>query len=275
MPLLTLTTDIGQNDYITGAVKGQLLKADDSFNIVDISHQLSPFNFQQTAYICSSAFRHFPEGTFHLVIVNLFDSPPGHLLIAEHNAHFIGCPDNGILTMITGTKPKSIVAIPVESSGGTHTLQCTQAWAKAFVTISKSKKLQSVGTSLTEITEKYPLRCTIGPDWMEGQIIFIDNFENVVVNITESEFEEHRKGRTFKIVFTRNETISSLSESYATVSPGEKMAWFNAAGYLELAINKGNMAGLFGLRGITEGTRQNSTSLQNEWFYKTVRIFFE
>ena len=114
------------------------------------------------------------------------------------------------------------------------------------------------------------MRATIGSDWLEGQIIFIDNFENVVVNITKEEFEEQRKDRDFHISFMRNETINTLSDNYASVPPGEKLAWFNAAGYLEISVNKGNMAGLFGLRRFS----QDAGPLQSKWFYQTVRIYF-
>ncbi len=110
-------------------------------------------------------------------------------------------------------------------------------------------------------------------DWIEGQIIFIDNFENVVVNIQREDFEEQRKGRSFSIVFKRDETIEKISETYADVAEGEKLAHFNSSGYLEIAINKGNAAGLFGLQGFSE-TLQVSTQ-QNKLFYQTVKIFFE
>ena len=85
MPLITLTSDIGQQDFLIGAVKGQLLQANPNFNIVDISHNLSPFNYPQAAYVCRNAIKNFPEETFHIVLVNLFDQRPEHLLLVKHN----------------------------------------------------------------------------------------------------------------------------------------------------------------------------------------------
>ena len=123
--------------------------------------------------------------------------------------------------------------------------------------------------------EKNPLRPTLGDTWIDGQIIFIDNFENVVINITHEEFEKQRKGRHFKIVFKREEVIERISESYADVPEGEKLALFNSAGYLEIAINKGNAAGLLGLKGFSEKNSQSKLILQNQLFYQTVRISFE
>ena len=108
-------------------------------------------------------------------------------------------------------------------------------------------------------------------NWIEGQIIFIDNFENIIVNITRDQFESQRKGRAFHIVFKRDEVIDRISETYADVAEGEKLALFNSAGYLEIAINKGNAAGLFGLQGFSE----QSQNLQNRLFYQTARILFE
>jgi S-adenosylmethionine hydrolase len=270
MPVLTLSTDIGHGDYITGAIKGQLITAVPSCTIADITHQLSPYNYQQAAYICKNAFRYFPSQTFHIVIINFFERPPRHILLTEYNRHYIVCPDNGILTMITGTKPKNIFSI-LNTNGSTTLLQCTQRIAETIKKIIDGESLQNVTSNITNIDEKYPMRSTVGTDWIESQIIFIDNFENVVVNLTKEEFEEIRQNRKFKIVLMRNsEFIEKISDHYASVQPGENLAWFNSAGYLEIAINKGNVAGLFGLQGYNE----NNAAMQNRLLYQTVRILF-
>jgi S-adenosyl-L-methionine hydrolase (adenosine-forming) len=274
MPILTLTTDIGQQDYLVGAIKGQFVQADPACNTVDISHYLSPYNYLQAAYICTNAYKHFPPGTFHLVIVNLFDGEPKEMILAKHNEQFIACPNNGVLTMITGTKPKELVALPVNGTSK-GLLDFTRVVADAFGKISSGEAISSIGVLLGDMVEKYPLRSTIGGDWIEGQIIFIDNFENVVVNITQEQFEEQRKGRRFKIVFKRDEMIERISGSYADVAQGEKLVLFNSAGYMEIAINKGNAAGLFGLKGFTGKDPQVTSMMQNRLFYQTVKVFFE
>ena len=122
---------------------------------------------------------------------------------------------------------------------------------------------------------KNHLRPLLGNNWIEGQIIFIDNFENVIINITKEEFEEQRRGRSFKIVFKRDEIIDKISETYADVPESEKLALFNSAGYLEIAINKGNAAGLFGLQGYSEKLNTQSQYLQNRLLYQTIKIYFE
>jgi S-adenosylmethionine hydrolase len=273
MPLLTLTTDIGQQDYIVGAIKGQLVSANEQLNIVDITHYLPQENFPHAAYICSNAFRHFPKGTFHIILVNSFETKDGHFILCECNEQYIICPDNGLLTMITGGIPKNLVTLPIINAS--TFLEITQVIANAVTAIINGKNIHDIGTNGLSIVEKLMLKPMVGNDWIEGQILFIDNFENVIINITKEEFEQERKGRKFKIVFKRNEVIETLSNNYSAVDEGQNLAHFNSAGYLELSMNKGNMAGLFGLKNYNEKMQQQGHAVQNNWFYQTVRVFFE
>lgn len=275
MALITLTSDIGRQDFLTGAIKGQLLHVNPGFNIVDISHELAPFNYPQAAYVCRNAIKNFPVNTFHIVIVNLFDKRPDHLLFIRHNDQYIGCADNGLITMILEETPEIIVALPLKPSEQKNTLYCARVFAKAYQEVLDGKSMDEIGDSSVDIEVKNPLRPLLGPKFIEGQIIFIDNFENVIINITKEEFEEQRKGRSFKIVFKRDEIIEKISETYADVNESEKLALFNSANYLEIAINKGNAAGLFGLEGYAEKQNSQTQYLQNRLLYQTVKVFFE
>ncbi len=273
MPVITLTSDIGLQDFLVGAVKGRLLLQNPGAALIDITHQLSPFNYPQAAYVCRNAIKNFAPGTFHLVLVNLFDEKPEHLLLAQHEGHYIFCADNGLLTMILEEVPRLVVALPLDMQAEKHTLFCASAFAGAIKAIAAGAAPESLGDAAVSIQVKNPLRPLLGSNWIEGQIIFIDNFENVIVNISKEEFEEQRRGRSFKIVFKRDEVIERISSSYADVNEGEKLAIFNAAGYLEIAINKGNAAGLFGLQGFNE--KQYGQQMNKNLFYQTVRVYFE
>lgn len=277
MPIVTLTSDIGVQDFMPGAIKGQLLSENSNFNCIDITHLLSPFNYPQAAYVCRNAINNFPKGTFHLVLVNLFDEKPEHLLIIEHNGQYIGCADNGLITMILEETPQKVVGLPLNVTQQKNTLYCVNVFAKAFQKISSGVAMEELGNTDVSIRVKNPLRPMLGADWMEGQIIFIDNFENVIINIHKDDFEEQRRGRKFSLVFKRDEVIDKISETYADVPEGEKLAHFNSAGYLEISINKGNAAGLLGLQGYSENMQLNPqmSSMNNRLFYQTVKIFFQ
>jgi S-adenosyl-L-methionine hydrolase (adenosine-forming) len=273
MPLITLTSDIGKQDYLSGAVKGVLLNIDPSFQFADISHELIPFNDPQAAYVIRNAVKQFPANTFHIVLVNLFQYTPEHILMVKHNDQYLFLADNGLITMILEEAPQEVAALSLDKSKPRNTLHIAEVMGKAIAAVHSGKKLSEVGDTSVSIQVRNPLRPMTTNQYIEGQIIFIDHFENVIVNITRDDFEAQRKGRRFKIVFKRDEVIDKLSETYADVSEGEKLALFNSAGYLEIAINKGNAAGLFGLQGFSE--RNISQYTQSRLFYQTVRVFFE
>lgn len=275
MPLLTLTSDIGNQDYLVGAVKAQLLRINPEFHIIDISHNIPPFNYPHAAYVCRNAIRNFPAFTYHLILVNLFELKPEQILLAFHNEQYFLCADNGLLSMILEEKPEATIGIPLDKTTIKNTLYLTEVMALAVNQLVNGESIKNIGLPDAQYIEKNPLRPMFSDNWIEGQIIFIDNFENVIVNITRAQFEEQRKGRHFKIVFKRDEVIESISESYADAAEGEKLAMFNSAGYLEIAINKGNAAGLFGLKGFSEKTRQVTSIMQTQLFYQTVRVYFQ
>ncbi|MGX5818872.1 SAM hydrolase/SAM-dependent halogenase family protein [Chitinophaga lutea] len=274
MPIITLTSDIGLQDYLAGAIKGLLLQRCPGAQVVDVSHHISPFNLPQATYICRSAFRYFPDDTFHLVLNNLFDRKPEYLLLARHNGQYICCADNGLLTMIAGEKPSEVYRLALPPGETRNTMNLVRVMADAMSRIIGGAPLSGAGEPAAEVVVKNNLQPLTGADYIEGQIIHIDNFENVVVNITREQFDEHRRQRRFAILFRRDEMITQLSETYADVPEGQKLALFNAAGYLEIAVNKGNAAGLFGLQGFRRDQLQQA-SYQQLSYYQTVRILFE
>ncbi len=275
MALITLTSDIGNEDYLVGAIKAQLLRINPEFKLIDISHNIPPFNYPQASYVCRNAIKNFPPHTFHIILVNLFEVKPKKLLLAFHKDQYLLCADNGMLTMILEEKPEMVIGLDMEETAIKNTLYCTEIMGRAIHKINNGEPILHVGEEDHNYLEKNPLRPIVNDGWMEGHIIFIDRFENVIVNITQDEFEKQRAGRKFKIVFKRDEMIEKISETYADVPESEKLALFNSAGYLEISINKGNAAGLFGLKGYNEKSQQVSSIMQTRLFYQTVRVYFD
>lgn len=270
MPIITLSTDFGQNDFLVGAFKGQLLSAHPSFQtIVDITHSLYTSNFLYIAYVCNNSFRFFPPNSFHIVLVNLFESVNTEILIIRHNQQIIVGPNNGLLTMILNKKPEEVLALKLPTSAEPTTTNYTWMISKALKEMASGLPVEHETEQFT-VVEKYSIRSAVGENWLEAQIIFIDKFENVILNITRTEFEQIRRNRSFKIE-VRGALISELKRNYSDGAPGEAIAWFNSAGYLELGVIQGSMAGLFGLMGIYD----QSALRDSNYFKSTIRIFFE
>ena len=89
MRIITLTTDLGLADHYVASIKGQLYSHLSNVQIVDISHDVQPFNIGEAAYYINNVIEDFPEGTIHFIGV---DSLP---MIA------IGNPDNNMYPIIS------------------------------------------------------------------------------------------------------------------------------------------------------------------------------
>ncbi len=275
MALITLTSDLGLQDYLAGSVKGQLWKINPSFHIVDITHSVIAFNVSRAAYICRNALSHFPENTFHLWLINLFDNKNDHLLLARHNQQYIACADNALLPLTLEGRPDEVIMLPVPAGTPRNIIEYTRLFGEAIRQITEGKSLNSLGASASHLKYNDPLTIRTSGNSLEAKVIFIDSYENVILNIHRNQFETIRNGRKFQIVLKGNETINRISDSYADVAEGEKLALFNASGYLEIAINKGNASGLLGLQLYADTPDNISPNfLSRRLMYQTVIIEF-
>lgn len=276
MPLISLTSDIGHKDYLAGTVKGKLWQQHPGAQIADISHDVTPFNYNEAAYFVRNAYPHFPAGTWHIILVNLFDNARPRCLLARHQGMYFACPDNGLLPMVFDGLPEQVVQLNLTPQQLPNMLAWVEQIGVAITRAGSGATLEQLGLPIEQMVVKHNLKPNIGADWIEGRIIYIDRFENVIVNITRQEFEEARKGRSFYIAFKTDDVIARLSDHYGQVNEGDKLAFFNTAGYLEIAVNKGNAAGLFGLQATQKAeTGVSQQFLKARMFYQTVRIFFE
>jgi S-adenosylmethionine hydrolase len=270
--IVTLTSDFGTKDYLAGAFKGRLLSNYTNCRLVDISHDIAPFNFAEAAYIIKNSVQHFPEHSFHLLLVNMFDSVNALPLLAWHGGQYYGVPDNGLLPMVLGEQPEQVVKLPIKPELQFNTLAWADLFGTAISHLQNGRPFHQLGPEPDAIMAKTNLQSNFGDDYIDGRIIFIDRFENVVVNITRKDFEKVGKGRSFTIAFKSKDNIRKISDGYPQVSEGSSLAFFNSAGYLEIAVNKGNAAGLFGLQAFSH--LSNPEFIKARMFYQTVRILF-
>jgi S-adenosyl-L-methionine hydrolase (adenosine-forming) len=269
LPLITLTSDIGNTDYLVSAIKARLMQVDPAFQLADISHEVAPFNYPQAAYLCRGALMNFPPQTFHLILFDLFEKKQVQLILAYYQDQYIICPDNGLLSLVLNGMPDMVIGVKPAQDQAINSIEIARSMGLIVHRIAAGEPVALLGQPDFAYEEKKYLRPAMDENVLEGQIIFIDRFENVVANIRKEDFDKFRRGRKFRIVFKRDEIIEHISNSYADVREGEKLALFNSAGYLEIAINKGNAAGLFGLKGFSE------KQLQGQMLYQTVKVYFE
>ena len=117
MSIITLTTDYGNKDYFVSSLKAKIVSEIESGEIIDISHNISPFNLTEAGYILEGAYREFPKGTIHLLCVDSELTPENkHIVIKYEDSFFIGAV-NGVFSLIfKDIIPEEIFEINLHSS---------------------------------------------------------------------------------------------------------------------------------------------------------------
>ena len=231
---------MGLKDYYVAAVKGAIMSQLPEVQIVDISHQISPFDIAQASFVLRNCYSDFPKGTIHIIGINPFEKGDNQHLLIEYDGHYFIGADNGIFSLLFSKFPDKIFKLNIYEETAIQSFPTKNVFAKAACHIARGGTPEIIGTQIDEIKKRQLFRATAEKNVIKGTVIYIDSYGNVITNITLHLFKEIQQGRDFKIYLTRaGYTISKINQNYNEVSEGEKVALFSSSGYLEIAINKG------------------------------------
>lgn len=249
--VITLTTDFGLNDAYVSAMKGVILGINPEAKLVDICHTIKPQNILQAAFVLSTAYEYFPEGTIHLVVVD-----PGvgtdrkAIILKTPQAYFIA-PDNGVLSYVirdlnNKSAVNNVLQKQVEFSSGLEAVVITRSefWRSPVSSTFHGRDIfapvtahLSLGLPFSEFGEKitsltvlpYPRPYKKPDGSLVGHIIHIDNFGNLITDIKSSDLSE-----LIVAINIANRFINGLSKTY---SEGNSLiALIGSSGYLEISI---------------------------------------
>lgn len=246
MAIITLTSDWGTSDYYLPAVKGAILSQLPQVSIIDISHHIRQFDLESAAFTLRNCYRHFPEGSIHIIGINTEESIENPHVVVKANGHYFIGTDNGIFSMIFGDQPIEMVELDIPMDTDYFTFSTRDRFVKAAVLISKGEPLASLGEPRETPNARMLFQPTVSQNHIKGMIIHIDAYENLITNISESLFKAERKNRKFEIYFS-GYRIRKISSAYTDQAVAELVALFGSHGMLEIAINHGKAASLCGM----------------------------
>jgi S-adenosylmethionine hydrolase len=240
MAIITLTSDMGLRDHYVAAVKGSILRQHPEATIVDISHFIAPFNNSHAAFVLRNAYPEFPQGSIHIISVNPeADSQTGHLVV-RHQGHFFIGADNGIFSLLFDEKPQEIFELTMKLDTDHLTFPTKNIFVKAACHLARGGTPEIIGRKVATVREQINIRPVVMDETIKGEVIHVDQYGNVVTNITKALFDAVVKRRNFTISFGRPmHDIKEINKTYSDVPHGERVAFFGDTGYLEIALNKG------------------------------------
>ncbi len=251
MSIITLTSDYGTTDHRVAAIKGKILSQNSDSKIVDITHDIHAYNLAQTAYILGNSYHFFPAGSVHIICVDSFFRKDRRCILYKANEHYFIAADNGVLSLIFHEiKPEAIYEITFNNRFDDEVhFTAIDIFAPSAVHLINGGLPEVIGRKIKSAKQLSSPKPSTTEQTMIGEVMYIDNFGNVVTNISQKLFDEHMKGFDhFEIKF-RSTTINKIFSKYTDVVTdwnlenefhGHKAAIFNESGMLELTIYKGN-----------------------------------
>jgi S-adenosylmethionine hydrolase len=243
-PILTLTTDFGLSDHYVGAMKGVILGICPAARIVDITHEIAPYDITEGAYTIAQAYGTFPKKTVHVVVVD-----PGvgtarrPILVEAAGQYFIG-PDNGVLSMIYGREKHKIRLIANERyfrQPVSQTFHGRDIFAPVAAHVAAGVLPSRMGKAIDDyLRPAFQRPVQVGKRMWNGQVLKVDRFGNLITNYHVDEFPDLvRRPFLFGVGPAQ---VEVLARNYAETGPGEVFAIVGSSGYYEISVREASAA---------------------------------
>ena len=251
MSIITLLTDFGTSDEYVGLMKGVILSINPTTTIVDVTHQIDSQDTMQAAFAIQAAYRYFPAGSVHLIVVDPGVGTGRALLASEMKGHFFVAPDNGVLTLLFDEDDvTSLIRITNSKyflDSVSQTFHGRDIIAPVGAHITRGVALKQLGIDMDPADAVWLDNFqpqTLDSGEIVGRIVAADHFGNLISNIDVQMLAAARRISQenrirIKIGF---HVIYGMSESYGSGRPNTPLALIGSRGYLEIAIKNGNAA---------------------------------
>lgn len=268
-PVITILTDFGIKDGYVGTMKGVILRITPHAQIVDLSEDVAPQDIFEGAFIIFSAYKYFPKGTVHLVVVDPGVGSSRRVICVKTKEYMFVAPDNGILSLVVANEPPEFIIEVTNKRYFLQEISDTFHGRDIFAPIAghllHGIKPEDLGNKIATIKKIDMPRPVLSPAGvLTAEIIYIDHFGNLITNIDYDTFEnfkisastrpwyrnstkdyrfDYNKGdltnRKLSIIIGEK-GITKISKSYSEVAEGGLLAIFGSSGFLEIAANKDN-----------------------------------
>jgi len=241
--LVTLTTDFGSRDPYVASVKGVILSRCPDAKIVDLTHEIDAGDVREGALFLAAALPHFPEGAIHFAVIDPGVGAGRNAIAARFANFIIVCPDNGLLTLVARNVPIVEARIITNPALMLKTISATfhgrDIFAPVAAALATGTPFTELGPPLTAlVTLDLPVPKQVTPNTIEGEIIHVDRFGNLITNIRRATLGE-RKPKEIRV---GDLSWNELARTYADVEQGASLVLFGSAGYMEISVYLGSAA---------------------------------
>jgi S-adenosylmethionine hydrolase len=241
-PIVTLLTDFGERDGYVGIVKGVLLGICPAARIIDLSHDIAPQDVTEGALVLASAVAYFPPRTIHVAVVDPGVGTERRAVLIETDGFVLIGPDNGLLSLAAERGAvRSVVHLDRPNyhlASRSETFHARDVFAPAAGHCALGVPPAELGTPVDGFQRLALPKPRLLDDAIEGQVIHVDRFGNLVCNVRREDVDGFRAERIS--ITIGNVQLPEVSPHYSAVREGKALALWNSWGRLEIAVRNGS-----------------------------------
>jgi S-adenosylmethionine hydrolase len=242
--LITLTTDFGADSPFAAAMKGIILSINPNARLVDLSHDIPPFDLRHASFFLAESVKYFPPGTIHVVVVDPGVGGDRAILFIEIAGQRLLAPDNGCWTLLALgiSRPPRVIRLSERRFWRPHvssTFHGRDIFAPVAAHLSLGLDPQELGPGVQEWQKlSWPTPSRQG-DAFVGEVIFVDHFGNLITNISGANLMNNPA--THQVTIAGSAPLRRVT-TYSEANPGDLVALVSSSGLLEVAESQGNAA---------------------------------
>jgi len=244
-PVIAMLTDFGMRDHYAGTMKGVALAICSDVTLVDISHDIAAHDVLGGALELAAAYRYFPAGTIFLVVVDPGVGSTRRGIAADTGDYSFVAPDNGVLTAVLDEHPAKRIVELTERKYSRPTVSRTfegrDRFAPAAAWLAKGIDLTALGRTAGAIHRLDIPRPTIENDRIDGEVLRVDRFGNLITNVDRHTFERFSGEGPLEVTIGEH-AVGTIVSTYSDAHRGTVCALFGSSDHLEVAVNGGSAA---------------------------------
>jgi S-adenosyl-L-methionine hydrolase (adenosine-forming) len=234
--MVALLTDFGIADNYTGIVKGIIKGISPETDIVDITHSVEPFSILNGQYLLYSAYRYFPPGTLFYAVVDPGVGTSRRALIADTGDYLFTAPDNGLLSPFSDSLRKIYEIDMGLFPGASDTFHGRDIFAPVVAGLASGKKPEDFGRETEEMVKESFPGYTPGKGFIEGRVLHLDRFGNVITSIPSSAVDLQTLNKIL-VSCKSGDFPAAYAATYGDLSGENAGIIYGSSGFIELCMN--------------------------------------
>jgi S-adenosylmethionine hydrolase len=236
---ISLLSDFGMKDPFVGEMKAVILSICPDVKLVDITHEVEPYNIRMGAFLLASATPYFPVGTVHVAVVDPGVGGGRRPIVAETNRSLFVGPDNGLL--LPAAKREGVRRVyhltnpSLMRDSISSTFHGRDIFAPVAAHLACGTSPKELGVELTDYVQLSFGEPSVSKRGAACTVIHIDHFGNVITNISEVDMVRMNVNGRFSVVMRRNRFQARLVKAYSNLSGRELGLILGSHGFLEIA----------------------------------------